>query len=110
MPSLTSKRIIKAARDPSDGWVECRRKRVPDVFGWALQWVQINPFRDFVPLEMFPLKPPCSFPTFRFPFLLVQNLECVFYLMFLSFALLELLPSKHPKCLKHLKQLRVLQG
>lgn len=30
--------------------------------------------------------------------------------MFLSFALLEVLPSKHPKCLKHLKQLRILQG
>lgn len=115
VPSLTSKGIIKAAHDPSDGWVECRRKCVPEAFGWALQWVQMNPFTESVPLtpltlELFPWKPPCSFPTLRFSFLLVRNLECLFYLMFLSFALLEVLPSKYPKCLKHLKQLRLVQG
>lgn len=115
MPSLTSKGIIRTACNPSAGWLECRRKCVPEVFGWALQWVQINPLTESLPLtpltlELFPWKPPCLFPTLRFSFLLVRNLECLFYLVFLSFAVLEVLLSKLPKYLKELEAAQSCAG
>lgn len=96
VPSLTSEGIQKLHMTPlMDGW------SVPEVFGWALQWLQMNPFTasDLADVS---IKASLLFPYTQL--FLPACLRCGVSLVHhvLSSAVLEVLPSKHPKCLEHL--------